>query len=239
MIARPGTTGHPARLFLYPMSDVVFRRTVETSFATLDGRSAGDEAMLAAVAAMLRPTYPLAIVVARPFTAGVAETRAWDAFRDDTSLDDELLRRARAGQPLAERQLHDRHSALAFAVAVCAHGVPSDRGGAPRAYLRGGVTSGDPTGTDIVDDAVAVAFHAVLTQDQGPLTVRIRVARAAWLAARAADGRSRRPVDVGSVAVHLARRHGLTIMEIADVLGAPPDEVRRHVTAGLQAIIVP
>lgn len=113
---------------------------------------------------------------------------------------------------------------------VCAHGVPTDHDGSPRAYLRGGVTSGDPTGTDAVDDAVAVAFRAVLTDDQSPLTAHIRVARAAWLAARAADGASRRSVDVASVAVHLARRHGLTIAEIADVLGAPPDEIGHHVT---------
>ena len=234
----PRPAAEPARLFLYPMSDVAFRRTVETTFAAIDGGSFRDERLLAAVAALLRPTYPLATVVARQPARGGREPRAWDAFRDDTALDDELLRRARAGVAVAERQLHDRYGALAFGVAVCGHGTPVGRPGSPRGYERGGILGGDATGTDAVDDAAALAFRLLLTEDEGPLTVRVRIARDAWRASRTDAEGTRRPVAPGIVATFLDR-HGLTAAEIADVLDLTAEETATLVAEGARPPIIP
>jgi DNA-directed RNA polymerase specialized sigma24 family protein len=207
-------------LFVYPVSDARFRLAVEASYSESEGQPVADEAMLAAVAALLRPSYPLATVHARATPGPHGETIFWDAFRDDTVLDDELLRRARSGLSEAVGQLYDRHHALVCGVA-----------------LRTVVDRADAS------DAVVDAFRRLLAEDDGDLTVRVRLARAARDAALArgalrstSDGDLGRPSDAQRTVVYLAHTHRLMASEIAAVLRLDIGDVRRLANHGLAAL---
>ncbi len=181
------------------------------------------EALLAAVAALLRPSYPLATVQPRATPGTDHGTLGLDAFRDGTVLGDELLRRARSGLSDAVGQLYDRHHALAYGIAV---------------RTAGDVAAGA--------DAVIDAFRALLAADDDQLTVRVRVARGARDAALARRvGPSNTPerrdplTDAQRTVVELAHTHRLLGAEIAAVLGLGIGDIRRLANEGLAALARP
>lgn len=200
-------------VFVYPAGDLRFRATVETSMVHVGGRAIEDEAVLAAVEALLRTSYPLATLQVRPRAASGHGT-VCDAFRDGVVLDDELVRRARAGEQAAASQLYDRHARLAYATAVHAAGRSS-------AAL----------------DAVVDAFHGVFLRQEDDLPVRIRLARAARDAALPASGPGASgPAGRGALrpaVVELAFVHHLSAREIAAVLRLTRSDVARLANEGL------
>lgn len=207
-------------LSVYPVSDIRFRHAVETSYGGVDGLYPTGEGLLAAVSALIRPSYPLATVQPRGWAGHRDETFTWDAFRDGTVLDDELVRRARAGAPDATGQLYDRHAALAHDIALRTAGIPQ-----------------------AAADAVVTAFRTLMGEDDGHMTVRVRVARAARDAAL--DG------SITSVTVHedgdpmtqaqrtvirLAHAHRFLGADIATVLRMDVRDVCRLANEGLAAL---
>jgi len=207
------------QVFVFPATDREFTQSVESSLTTVGGRPIGDAGVLAAVEALLRTTYPLATLQRREDISRV-DSNAWDAFRDGSALDDELLRRARASSAFALEQLYERHQRLVYAVAVNAIGR-----------------------SEAAATAVVAAFLAVIGESAEDPPVRIRLAIAARDAARRASGagprRSGSPAALRTAVLELAHNHRLTGPEIAVVLRLELPEVRMLATDGLRAISKP
>jgi DNA-directed RNA polymerase specialized sigma24 family protein len=206
-------------LSVYPASDTVFRATVERSFSSVAGSVIDDPAMLSAMEALLRPSYPLAKLQRRGTSGGLPASQAWDAFRDATVLDDELLRRARAGEATAVGQLYDRHVAVAYSIAARLAGQ-----------------------SEAASAAVVSAVRSLTLNDDDVSSVRVRVARAARDAAlRSAVGSPPAHVDDPLTApqravLELAQVHRFLGDEIAAVLRLDIREVRRLADEGLGAL---
>lgn len=207
-------------LSIHPVADARFRHAVERACSGLEQRPIGGPALLAAVTASLQLSYPLATVQSRPSPGPRHALHEWDAFRDGTVLDDELLERARAGQPDATGQLYDRHHALAYDLAM-------------RTALD----------AEAAMEAVIEVFRALLVRDDGHLSVRVRIARGARDVAQA--GRTRitsdqappDPLTAGQrTVIELARTHRLLGAEIASVLRLDIGDVRRLANEGLAAL---
>ncbi|CAN5171142.1 hypothetical protein BH24CHL7_BH24CHL7_07590 [soil metagenome] len=201
-------------LSLFPAGDPNFRAAVEASVAVVGRRAARDPAMLAAMDALLRSSYPLASVQVAAATDPRSVPR-WDVFRDGTVLDDELCRRARSGDHGAVGQLYDRHHRLAHAVSF--HVAAS---------------------SDVAPYAVVAAFHSVVAQDRAGLPVRVSIAVAAREAAIGGSplhGSTMDPIEEKRFVLELAHVHRLKGTEIATVLGLEFREVARLANAGLRA----
>jgi hypothetical protein len=189
-----------ARLFLHPVGDPAFRDAVHRSFSGLPIDAVTDPAILAAVEASLLPTYPLAKVWRR----SGEQVPAWDAFRDGSILDDELLRRARAGDREAGALLYDRNMRLAYSAAAQVLGP------APAAAA-----------------AVVSAFGAILLDHDAGLPVRLRLARTSRdLAVAAIEGSGGSGIVRANMVIDLIERHGLTVTQVAAVLRLHVSEVR-------------
>jgi len=204
-------------VFFYPASDTTFRIDVQTRFARVTG-AVEDPTILAAVEALLRPRYPLAVIQVRDGALECAMTPALDAFRDGTVLDDELVRRARLGAAVARGQLYDRHQAVAYSMAA-------------------GVTGR----VEAAGNAVVVAFQGLLLEDDPGMTTRVRVARRARDAAvRSGISAARDPNDpltaLQRAVLELARVHRFLGTDIATVLGLDVRDVARLATEGLRAL---
>ncbi|MEO6350422.1 MAG: hypothetical protein ABIP53_07205 [Candidatus Limnocylindrales bacterium] len=200
--------------------DTRFRLAVELSYGAADVDPILGDELLGAVAALLRSTYPLATVEMRAIPGPHRDALAWDASRESAVLDDELARRARAGQSDAMEQLYDRHYRLVYAIA-----------------------EGTAQGSTGAAAAVIDAFRALIAKDDRHLTVRVRVARAARDAALArgdpvsnTHGRRSPCTDEQWMVLDLAYNHRLLRTEIATVLRVEIGEVCRLANDGLIAL---
>ncbi len=201
---------------LYPPSDAAFSRSVATSLAMSGGRVVKDEAILSAVEALLRTSYPLAIIQGRGVRHARGGPASWEIFRDDQVLDQELLRRSRIGEIAAAGQLYDRHHRLAYGIAL--------------------TTSGRP---DVAAAAVVSAFSALMLDLTSAGAVRVRLAAVARETALQATVPGDLPDADGHglanderMAIGLARA-GFLGGEIATVMDLDVRAVRRLVNHGL------
>ena len=202
---RPLITGFPPR-------DTAFVNQLKMSFTAVGGRPVYDEGVLAAVEAMIRTEYPLAVVRQRR-ARGVAPL--WEAFRDDSVFDEEMIRRARSGDRQAIDDLYDRHHALTYAVAVRVAGP-----------------------NESAVQAVADAFASVVSSQQDAWRVRIRLAMATHDAAARITGANRLDsrAAAADAVVHLAAAHSLKHGEIAAVLRLEARDVASLAVEGMRAL---
>ncbi len=201
---------------LYPHTDATFSRSVATSLAMSGEGSIRDEVILSAVEALLRTSYPLATVQGRGARHPRGGPASWEIFRDDLVLDQELLRRARAGEVAAAGQLYDRHHRFAYGIAL--------------------TTSGRP---EVAAGALVAAFGALMVDPASAGDVRLRLAAVARETALRAtvpgdppDADGRGLTNDERMTIGLARA-GLVGGEIALVMGLDVREVRRLVNHGL------
>lgn len=202
---------------VFPATDPHFTRSVEQALTSASGRRVEDAGILAAAQALLRTIYPLATLQRREETSS-RDASAWDAFRDGSVLDEELVRRARGGSTRAADQLFDRHQRLVYAVAI--------------------ICAGRSAGAL---DAVEIAFRTVILEQTADQPVRIRLA----IASRDAAARVAAPGSSGSVTrdrlprtvLQLAHGHHLSGTEIAAVLKLDVGHVRVLAIEGLKAVL--
>lgn len=199
------------RVKRYPPGDPAFRASVETSFRAVAGRPIGDEGVLAAVQALVRTTYPLAIVRVR--FEGASPAPSWDVFRDDSVLDDEMVLRARGGDPQAVEDLYDRHHELAYRVAL-------------RMAADAQVAAG----------AVVAAFRALVADREAAWPPRIRLAMASCDSAiEAVPNRLPSRADMGRAVLELASVDRFSAPEIAAVMRLNEQRVAALAIEGMRS----
>jgi hypothetical protein len=99
-------------LSVFPLSDHGFREKAKQSLVSVARGYVLDAAMVAAIEALLRESYPLASVSRRESVANPG----LEAFRDDDTLDVQLVLRMNAGDVTAAGRLYDRHAALVYSI---------------------------------------------------------------------------------------------------------------------------
>lgn len=203
--------GARAWITRYPSDDSAFEAAIDTSMHVVGGRAIENEAIVAAIQASIRTTYPLATV--RPGLGGAARTAGWEAFRDESALDNEMVRRARLGDEAAVDDLYERHHALAYDVAMCLAGR-----------------------SEAAAAAVVAAFRETIVGSRDASPVRERLATAARDAAgEATPARPRSRVDDARLVVKLASVHGMSGTQIARIIRADIREVAALANEGLRS----
>ena len=199
------------RVKRYPPGDPAFRASVENSIGAVTGRPIEDEGILAAVQALVRTTFPLAIVRVR--FEGAPPAPSWDAFRDESVLDDEMVLRARTGDHRAVEDLYDRHHDLAFRVALR---VAAD--------------------AQVAAGAVVSAFRVLVADREAAWPPRIRLAMASCDAAiEAVPDRLPSRADMARAVTELASVDRFSAPQIAAVMRLNEQHVAALAIEGMRS----
>jgi hypothetical protein len=215
----------------------LFGPAVEGGGASSSPHPVEDERLVAAAQALLRAAYPLATILAdsTPHAdAAAAPATPWRVFRDAASLDESLLRSARAGNPDAVARLADRYQAITFLFAWTISGDPVTAATAVTEAMKQLIGSEEPIGGEHVPDTL------------------LRLARGSALARRTLPpggdderaGARRRLSSLltrlpasQSLALSLAYGEGLSEAEIALATGVDADRIRVSIAEGLAVLV--
>jgi hypothetical protein len=243
--ARPDTATVGRPLTTFPVDDQRFR---EAAFLAAElfgpdepvpsslfpGRPVDDERLLAAAQAMLRAAYPLATIVIQPQDAARSPV-AWQVYRDPATLDDGLLRAARAGDAAAAARLADRYQAIAVVFAWPLCGGPAAAMGAVSDAMAQLLRPDLPVEAEhVADTLLRLARRAAVANRPSPtarrndpeIEARVRLfSMLARLSATQATG------------LALAYGEGMSDAEVAIAVGLDETRTRALIRDGLAVLV--